>query len=81
MFTTKSYLLSMKCSNDGDTTYLEGSGDPVDVVTDHRNLQYFSMTKILMHQQARWSEYLSTFNLVIHFHPGKLGTKPDTLTR
>src|SRR5882724_6348197 len=61
--------------------YLEGSGLLIDVVTDHRNLQYFSMTKILTHQQARWSEYLSGFNLIICFHPGKLGTKPDALTR
>ena len=61
--------------------YLEGSGNPVDVVTDHQSLQYFSTTKILMHQQACWSEYLSAFNLVIRFHPGKLGTKPDALTR
>ena len=49
--------------------YLEGSGDPIDVVTDHRNLQYFSTTKILMRRQARWSEYLSAFNLVIRFRP------------
>ena len=54
--------------------YLEGSGDPVDVVTDHRNLQYFSMTKILTRRQACWSEYLSAFNLIIRFRPGKLGT-------
>jgi len=27
--------------------YLEGSGLPIDVVTDHQNLQYFSTTKIL----------------------------------
>src|SRR5882724_5103593 len=51
------------------------------MVTDHQNLQYFSMTKILTHQQAQWSEYLSRFNLIIHFHPGKLRTKPDALTR
>ena len=31
--------------------------------------------------EAQWSEYLSTFNLVIQFRPGKLGTKPDALTR
>src|SRR5467141_1625582 len=61
--------------------YLEGSGFPLDVVTNHRNLQYFSMTKILTHRQAQWSEYLSGFNLLIHFHPRKLGTKPNTLTR
>src|SRR6266481_6257450 len=61
--------------------YLEGSGTPIDIVTDHRNLQYFSTTKILMRRQARWSEYLSRFNLVIRFHPRKLGTKPNALTR
>jgi len=49
--------------------------------TNHWNLQYFSMTKILMHWQAHWSKYVSGFNLIICFHPGKLGTKPDTLTR
>ena len=51
------------------------------MVTDHRNLQYFSTTKILTRRQAHWSEYLSGFNLIIRFHPGKLGTKPDALTR
>jgi RNase H-like domain found in reverse transcriptase len=27
--------------------YLEGSADPIDVVTDHKNLKYFSTTKLL----------------------------------
>ena len=48
---------------------------------DHKNLEYFSTTKVLTHRQARWSEYLSQFNLVISFHPGKLGNKPDSLIR
>ena len=61
--------------------YLEGSASPVDVVTDHKNLEYFSTSKVLTCRQARWSEYLCQFNLVIHFRPGKLGAKPDTLTR
>src|SRR5882672_1182394 len=61
--------------------YLKGSGLPIDMVTNHWNLQYFSTTKILTCRQARWSEYLSRFNLIIRFHPRKLGTKPDALTR
>ena len=61
--------------------YLEGSASPVDVVTDHKNLIYFSTSKVLTRHQARWSEYLSQFNLVILFHPGKLSAKPDALTR
>jgi len=61
--------------------YLEGSATLVDVVTDHKNLEYFSTSKVLMRRQAQWSEFLSQFHLVICFHPGKLGAKPDTLTR
>ena len=33
--------------------YLEGSTSLIDVVTDHKNLEYFSITKILMCWQAR----------------------------
>src|SRR5882724_12969009 len=51
------------------------------MVTDHQNLQYFSTTKILTQCQAHWSKYLSAFNLVIRFRPGKFGTKPNALTR
>src|SRR5882757_2524176 len=61
--------------------YLEGSGNLVDVVTDHKNLEYFATTKLLTRRQARWSEFLSQFNMVICFRPGKLGAKPDALTR
>jgi len=48
---------------------------------DHQNLQYFATTKLLSCCQAHWSEFLHQFNLIIHFHPGKLGAKPDSLTR
>jgi len=60
--------------------YLEGSAAPINVITDHKNLEYFTTTKLLNRCQARWSEYLSQFNLVIRFCPGKLSTKPDALT-
>ena len=61
--------------------YLEGSATPIDVVTDHKNLEYFATTKRLTRRQARWSDYLSQFNLIIQFWPGRLGRKPDGLTR
>jgi hypothetical protein len=61
--------------------YLEGSAAPVDVVTDHKNLQYFATTKLLTRRHARWLEFLSQFNMIVRFHPGKLGTMPDALTR
>jgi len=61
--------------------YLDGSATLVDVVTDHKNFEYFSTTKILNCCQAHWAEYLCQFNLIIRFCPRKLGTKPDALTR
>jgi len=61
--------------------YLEGSTSPIDIVIDHKNLEYFSTTKIPICRQARWLEYLFQFNLVICFRSGRLGTKLDALTR
>ena len=60
--------------------YLKGAGTPINIVTDHQNLQYFVTMKVLTQQQARCLEFLSQFNMIICFRPGKLGTKPDTLT-
>ena len=57
--------------------YLEGSRSPINTITDHKNLEYFATTKILTCQQAHWPEFLLQFNMVIHFHPGKLGAKHD----
>ena len=61
--------------------YLEGPAYPIDIVMDHKNLEYFSTTKVLIWRQAQWSKYLSQFNLVIRFRPGHLGTKPNAFTR
>jgi RNase H-like domain found in reverse transcriptase len=60
--------------------YLEGTEVPIDVVTDHKNLEYFCTTRILSRRQARWSTFLSGFNMVIRFRPSCLRTKPDALT-
>ena len=62
-------------------SYLEGPAHTVTVVTDHKTLEYFSTTKVLTRRQARWSEYLSGFNYAIKYRPGRLGGKPDALTR
>jgi len=61
--------------------YLEGLAYPIDVVIDHKNLEYFSTTKVLIQRQVWWSEYFSQFNLIIRFYPSYLGTKLDALTR
>ena len=61
--------------------YLDGTVLPVDIITDHKNLEYFSTMKVLNCHQACWSEYLCQFNFIIRFWPGKLGAKLDALTR
>ena len=61
--------------------YLEGVTTPVEVYTDHKNLTYFSETKTLSQRLAKWSEFLSQFNLSIKFWLERLGKKPDALIR
>lgn len=61
--------------------YLEFTQHVIDVVTDHKNLEYFTSTKMLSRRQARISAYIASFKMTIRFRPGKLGAKPDALTR
>ena len=60
---------------------LEGAQGQVTVLSNHKNLEYFMSTKSLNRRQARWAKYLSRFDFKIYYRPGKLGTKPDALTR
>ena len=39
--------------------YLKGLAYPIDIVIDHKNLEYFSTTKMLTWRQVWWSKYLS----------------------
>lgn len=60
---------------------LESVISPIQVLTDHKNLEYFMSNKLLSRRQARWAEYLSRFNFKIIYQSGKKNTKPDSLTR
>ena len=60
---------------------LEETGVPIKVITDHKSLEYFMTTKKLTRRQARWAEFLSGFNFVISYTPGKENQKADSLTR
>jgi len=60
--------------------YLEGSSHPIDIWSDHKNLEYFASAKQLNRRQARWSLFLSRFNFTILHKPGVLN-KADRLTR
>jgi hypothetical protein len=53
---------------------------PIHVLSDHKNLEYFTMTKLLNQRQAHWSQFLSQFNFTIVYRPSTAGGKPDALT-
>jgi hypothetical protein len=44
---------------------LEGPLHPIQVLSSHRNLEYFMSTKLLNRHHTHWAEYLSCFNFKI----------------
>ena len=60
---------------------LENIEEPVQVVTDHKNLEYFISNKFLNRRQARWSEILIKFNFEIIYRFGSMNNKGDDFTR
>lgn len=60
---------------------LYGAQEPFEIITDHKNLEYFTSTKMLNQRQARWAELLSGFNFRIIYRPGHKAVRPDALSR
>ncbi len=52
----------------------------VEMIINHKNLEYFMSIKQLSHHQARWSEFLSRFNYHIAYHLDKIDDKLNALT-
>jgi len=61
--------------------FLEEAQHPVEIWTDHKNLEYFMTAKKLNRRQARWSLYLACFDFKLVHHPGRSMGKPDALSR
>ena len=59
---------------------LEGSEESVQVLCDHKNLEWFMTTKSLSQWQICWSEFLSQFNFKIIYRPDCFNIWADTLT-
>jgi hypothetical protein len=59
----------------------EGAAYPLQLITDHKNLEYFMTKKLLHRRQARWSEFLTGFDYEIVYRAGKSNGKADALTR
>ncbi|KAF8761993.1 hypothetical protein RHS01_00042 [Rhizoctonia solani] len=61
--------------------FLEATNKPIQVFTDHRNLEYWMQARTFNRRHARWRIFLSNFNFEIHYCPGKQSGKPDALSR
>ncbi|KAE8216955.1 hypothetical protein CF319_g8841, partial [Tilletia indica] len=60
---------------------LMDSQHTVTIFADHKNLEYFTTSKLLNRRQARWSIFIVDYDFRIIYRPGLLGGKPDALTR
>ncbi|KAF8761562.1 hypothetical protein RHS01_00204 [Rhizoctonia solani] len=61
--------------------FLEAMDKPVQVFTNHRNLEYWMQARTFNRRHACWRIFLSNFNFEIHYCPGKQSGKPDALSR
>ena len=60
--------------------YIQGSGHTTIVFSDHKNLTYFRTAQKLNDRQARWSLYLSEFDIKLIHLPGSKMIQSDTLS-
>jgi RNase H-like domain found in reverse transcriptase/Integrase zinc binding domain len=61
--------------------YIQGSGHTTLIHTNHRNLTYFRKAQKLSDRQARWSLFLSEFDIKLQHLPGNKMILSDALSR
>jgi RNase H-like domain found in reverse transcriptase len=61
--------------------YIQGSGHTTLIHNDHRNLTYFRKAQKLSDRQARWSLFLSEFNIKLQHLPENKMILSDALSR
>jgi hypothetical protein len=59
--------------------FLEGGKHPLEIWTDHKNLEDFQTAWKLNQRQARWSLFLSHFDFSLHYCPRRTMGKPNAL--
>jgi len=60
--------------------WLEGTKEPIRIITDHRNLEYFKNPRPLNQQQLRWLEQLTHYNYKIAYRPRDKNCAADALS-
>ena len=60
--------------------WLEGTKIPIEILTDHQNLQYFTKPQVLNRRQLHWIDLLNHYNYIIQYRPGNQNGVADTLS-
>ena len=74
-------LLAIKTAFEVWRHYLEGARHPVQILTDHRNLEHLQTARRLNQCQIRWSLFFSRFGFRITYVPHTQNRKADALSR
>src|SRR6202453_2049119 len=74
-------MLSIMCCLEDWRHYLEGAKERFEILSDHKNLQYFLTSKKLNCRQARWCLFLLRFDFLMTYRKGTLSTQVDLLSR
>ncbi|KAI0995149.1 hypothetical protein K3495_g13032 [Podosphaera aphanis] len=54
---------------------------PSKILTDHKNLKYFTTKRLLSERQVRYNDVLQQFNFTLEWRPGNISDRPDALSR
>ncbi|KAI0992060.1 hypothetical protein K3495_g16126, partial [Podosphaera aphanis] len=60
---------------------LRSVAKPFTILSDHKNLNYFTTKRLLTERQARYNDVLHQFNFVLKWRPGNVSERPDALSR
>ena len=53
---------------------------PIQILTNHKNLEYFTKPQVLNRRQMHWLELLTHYNYKIHYQPGDKNCVADALS-
>lgn len=60
---------------------LQSVSKPFKILTDHKNLSYFTTKRLLNERQVRYNDILQKFNFTLQWRPGNISERPDALSR
>lgn len=62
-------------------SYLQGARHKVVILSDHRNLQFFTTSKEFTRRQARWYDKIKEYDIIIKYCKGTENSWADALSR